>query len=391
MGDVHAGRGVGHDLVGARLPVDQVGVGHPHHRQVLVRLAAAVARRRAALLAGPQAVPHVVHQHAVLDQDVALGRAALVVDGEAAPLTTHRAVVDQGHERRRHLLADAAGEHRRTLGHQVGLEAVAARLVEHHATAAGADDDGHLAGGRRAGTELGDRPVGGATGELLDVVAVEQLEPDGVAHRLTAGLHARVAGRDARDGEHRADLVVGRQGAVGVGHQDAAHRVGVPGGDLGDGAALRAGHLVGRGEQLDLAGLGDVAREDGHHVGAGGAGLGEGHDGRAGTGAAGCCCRGAGRSEQALLGQVRRVGEARGLPHDDPDPGAAVTARGELLDLAVVEQRGGRTAVLHEDLGELGALGKAFGEYSFDRGLLDHVGSLPGMLQVVESPPGCDR
>ena len=61
---------------------------------------------------------------------------ALVVDGDGAPLVGHRAVVDQRDQRRRHQLADAAREHRRALGHEVGLEAVAARLVEQHAAAA---------------------------------------------------------------------------------------------------------------------------------------------------------------------------------------------------------------------------------------------------------------
>ena len=40
----------------------------------------------AALLAGPHEVPHVVGEHAVLDQHVALRGRALVVDRERAPL-----------------------------------------------------------------------------------------------------------------------------------------------------------------------------------------------------------------------------------------------------------------------------------------------------------------
>ena len=38
-------------------------------------------------------------------------------------------------------------------------------------------------------------------GHLVDVDAVEDLEPDGVAHRLVAGLHAGVAVGDRRDAE----------------------------------------------------------------------------------------------------------------------------------------------------------------------------------------------
>ena len=147
----------------------QVGVGHAHHRQVLVALAPAVARPGPALLAAAQEVPHVVGEHAVLDEHVALGRRALVVDGQTAPLLGHGAVVDERDAGRGHLLAELAGEHRRALGDEVGLEAVAARLVEQHAAAARPDDDRHRAGRGGPGRQLGERLPGGPAGQLLDV------------------------------------------------------------------------------------------------------------------------------------------------------------------------------------------------------------------------------
>jgi hypothetical protein len=49
------------------------------------------------------------------------------------------------------------------------------------------------------------------------------------------------------------------------------------------------------------------------------------------------------------------VGEAGGVADDDPDAGAPVAARAELLDLAVVERGRRRSLVLDEDLGELAA------------------------------------
>ena len=146
--------------------------------------------------AGAQAVPHVVHEDAVLDEHVALRRTTFVVDGEAAPLAAHRAVVDERHERRRHLLAEATGEHRCTLADEVGLEPVPTRLVEHHAATAGADDHGHLTRGSRSGEQLGDGPLCRGAGDVLDVVGVEQLEADGAADGLATGLHAGVAGGD---------------------------------------------------------------------------------------------------------------------------------------------------------------------------------------------------
>ncbi len=100
-------------VVGAR---QQVGVGHAHHRQALVGLAPAVARAGPTFLAGAQEVVHVVAEDAVFDEDVALGRAALVVDGEAAPLLGHGPVVDEGDQRPGHPLTRRALEHRGALG-----------------------------------------------------------------------------------------------------------------------------------------------------------------------------------------------------------------------------------------------------------------------------------
>ena len=150
-GDVHAVLGRADDVVGVAGAVGDERVRHPHHRQVHVALAPAVAARRPALLARPEVVPHVVGEDAVLDEHVALRRVALVVDRERAPLAGHRAVVDDGDERRGDELADLAGVHAGALGDVVGLEAVAARLVEQHAAGAVLDDDRHRARRRRAG------------------------------------------------------------------------------------------------------------------------------------------------------------------------------------------------------------------------------------------------
>ena len=78
-------------------------------------------------------VPHVVGQHAVLDEHVARRGASLVVDLERAPLEVHRPVVDERHERARDELAHAARVDRGLLQDGVGLEPVSARLVEEDA------------------------------------------------------------------------------------------------------------------------------------------------------------------------------------------------------------------------------------------------------------------
>ena len=55
---------------------------------------------------------------------------------------------------------------------------------------------------------------GGGAGEVLDGVALEDLEALGAGERLVAGLHAGVAVGDAGDVEASADLVVGGEEAV---------------------------------------------------------------------------------------------------------------------------------------------------------------------------------
>ena len=146
--------GLGDDLVGVLGAGEQVRVGHADHREVLVALASAVARRLATLLAGPEPVPHVVGEDAVLDEDVAGGQVALVVDGEVAPLAEDGAVVDQGDERAGDELADLAGVDGGVLEDVVGFEAVPAGLVEQDAAAAAGQDDGDLARGGGTGVSL---------------------------------------------------------------------------------------------------------------------------------------------------------------------------------------------------------------------------------------------
>ena len=58
------------------------------------------------------------------------------------------------------------------------------------------------------------------------------------------------------------------------------------------------------------------------------------------------------RARRPGLRQVGGVGEAGGLADDHPDPGAALAARGQLLDPAVVEPGGRAAPVLGEHLGE---------------------------------------
>src|SRR5215218_5342911 len=181
---VDAVRRLTHDLVGIVLPREEVRVGHANHREVLVRLPPSVSALLPAFLPGADQVPHVVGQDTALDEHVVARRRALVVDRVCAPLARQRPIVDQRDERRRDLLAGAAAEHRRVLGHEVGFEAVAACLVEQDAAGALLQHHRQLARRRRPRSQHRERPAGGRTRHFLRVDVVEELETDSEAWRL---------------------------------------------------------------------------------------------------------------------------------------------------------------------------------------------------------------
>ena len=293
--------------------------------------------------------------------------------GQRAPLAGHRAVVDDGDERRGDELAGLAAVHAGALADEVGLEAVAARLVEQHAAGAVLDDDGHRARRRRAGVELGDRLAGGVAGQLLDVDGVEDLEPDRVAHRLEAGLHAGVAVGDGADAQQAADdLVVGEQ-PVAVGDEHPLAAVAVAGRDLDDGRAGGAGGVVDPPQQLDLVRLGDLVGDSARRCcirlpfGAR-----EGHGAGPAATLAGGRRGGLGGGAQPALGEVAGVGEAGGLAGDDADAGAPVAAARHLLDAPVVEPGRRRALVLGVDLGELAAGPHRRRQHPFEDVVVDH-------------------
>ena len=93
-----------------------------------------------------------------------------------------RAVVDDGDFFAGDLLADEAGEGGGLLAVEVGFEAVADGFVQQDAGPAGAEDDGHLAGGGGDGVELQDGGAGGFAGEVLGRVgAFKEVERDAAA------------------------------------------------------------------------------------------------------------------------------------------------------------------------------------------------------------------
>jgi len=102
-------------------------------------------------------VLHVADQNAVLDQHRAVGRRALVIDGERAAPLAHRAVVDHGDALGGDLLAHQAGERRGLLAIEITFQPVPDGFVQHHAGPAGAEHHVELARRRRRGFEIDQR------------------------------------------------------------------------------------------------------------------------------------------------------------------------------------------------------------------------------------------
>ena len=127
------------------------------------------------------------------------------------------AVVVGAHDGRRDDLAHLAGVDAGALGDGVGLEAVAAGLVEQHAAEPVGHDDRHGADGSRLGVQHDDAPsaAAAARGARGDASSSE-LEPGAAADRLVARLDDVAAARHHLDGETRARAVVAHEFAERV-------------------------------------------------------------------------------------------------------------------------------------------------------------------------------
>src|SRR5690606_41219918 len=113
---------------------------------------------------------------------------ALVVDVEGTAPALDGAVVEDGRAGGGHPLADAPREHRGALAVEVALEAVANGLVEQHARPARPEHDGHLARGRGARFEIGERGVDGGADIAVDDLVGEIVELEATAPPATSML-----------------------------------------------------------------------------------------------------------------------------------------------------------------------------------------------------------
>ena len=161
-------------VLGRILAGEHVGVGHPRHHQMRERFAAAVAGGGHAHQPRVVGVLHVAGEHAVLDQRRAACRRAFVVDVERAATARQGAVVDDGHARRRHALAHAAGVGRRALAVEIAFQAVADRFVQQHARPAVTQHHRHRARRRVDRFQIHQRLAQGFLAAALRAVAAQQ-------------------------------------------------------------------------------------------------------------------------------------------------------------------------------------------------------------------------
>ena len=223
-----------------------------------IAFAAAVAGGLAAHQARVHAVLQVAGEDAVLDQHGALRRIAFVVHVQAAAAVGQGAVVEHGHALGGHALADAVGEGAAALAVEVAFQAVADGLVQQHAGPAGAQHHVHLAGGGGAGLQVGQ---GGADGFVhilgeQGIVEIVQAQAATAAGRadLAARLSVLLLFGDHRQTHAHQGTHVGRQRAVGAGHQHHVVLGSQPRHHLLDARIPGAGHFLDALEQGHLGG-----------------------------------------------------------------------------------------------------------------------------------------
>ena len=298
----------------------------------------------------------------------------------------HGAVVHQGHQRAGHLLADHAGVDRRVLDDVVGLEPVAARLVEEDPAAAPGQDHRQLTGRCRPGRQLGEGPLGGQLGQLLHRHLVEHLEPERAGCRLEAGLQPGVPDGHAGHGEAGAGLLGHRPAgpselAIRTWRRELPHaawtwEMASPDARAASSARRRSSRV----SPFDASGPGRRAATSDRCPRAPAAR-------RPPSRVPPAPLRATAEAASAARSRpssVRSAVWAKPVvsPDDHPDAGPPLPPRGELLHPPVVEHGRRGRPVLGEHLGEVTAVPQGLGQHPLENWGFDHQGLL------ARQPPG---
>ena len=122
-----------------------------------IAFAAAIAGRLHAHQARILPILHVTDQLAVLDQHVAVGRRAFIVDRKRAAAFRDRAVIDDRNTLGSHLLAKKPGECGGFLAIEIAFQPVTHCFMQHHARPASGEHDVECACGRRVRLKIDQR------------------------------------------------------------------------------------------------------------------------------------------------------------------------------------------------------------------------------------------
>src|SRR5581483_5409716 len=297
-----------------------VSVRHARHGNVFIALATAIAGVRDTHQARGKLVAQIAFQYAILDQDRSLGRLAFIVNVQRPPPPGHGAIVHHGALFAGYTFSDQAGESRGLLAVEVCFQTVPHSFVQQNTGPSWSEDHFHVAGRRFARVKLENCLTGGFFGEVLWCFLPEkEVESDTPSTARAATRRVPVGFSDAGDVKPRQWLRVLGKGSIGTHNQDVAQFISVAGANFLNSWVCRTSGGVGAHYQLNLCRNFGVNRRQGYRVQTACSRLLKSNHGlfrRAARDEG----RRSGRVKNSSWREVVRVGIARALAGNNPDP-----------------------------------------------------------------------
>lgn len=171
-------------------------------------MAAAVAGRLRTRQAGVGFVLHIADQDAVFNQYGAACFVAFVVDVERTAPAGNIALIDDGNAFGGDAFADPAGKDAGPLAVEIAFQTVSDRFVQQHARPTVAQNDGHLAGRRRTGFEIGQGLFDGGIDKLphQGFIEISQVVASSAARAALFAAFALFGDDGNVQAHHRADV-----------------------------------------------------------------------------------------------------------------------------------------------------------------------------------------
>ena len=158
--------------------------------------------------AGVGFVLHIADQNTVFNQYRAAGFVAFVIDIERTASVGNIALVNDSNAFGGHALADSAGENAGFFAVEIAFQTMSDRFVQQHARPTVAQNDGHLAGRRRTGFEIGQRLFHGGINKPMHQVFIEirQIITPATARAALLATFALLGNDGNVHAHHRADV-----------------------------------------------------------------------------------------------------------------------------------------------------------------------------------------